>query len=419
MRRVNIEQDEVQSEQELTSVPLLTVPVEQQEAEVKTRQLQSGVLTPKRALRTTTTELQKREVRHDNAARSLYIALTGDNSRKTQLSVAFDNLANLLNAGYPVGEAMRLSTGKASPGMQACFAQIAAHIEAGMDVEQAFRMQEQYLPEVTLPIIQNALREGTLATAARQLALALRKLSEVEHKFDYSAFNPALTMPLIFGALLLLLPGLPGVVTLFFPAFTWLAFLENPVVYTGLAALFAVGSGLLWHRVNVAWLPQQWSSDPRKGRTQLSKFTKRTQNRYFASARWSRTFAALWEVGVPISTALEASALAARNGYYEQQLLRAATLTRQGVTLADSLLETRMLPPHLVDAIRTGEITGDLGISLDKLANNMEDEGKETAAKWMFGKIFGGTAFGLFIVAALALVLLFFVEQIVRTHLHP
>lgn len=407
MRRINIEQDKSQSEQEVVSAPLLNVSTSTQtlaeEVEVQVRQVQSGVLTPKRALRMTTTELQQREVRRDNAARSLYIALTGDNSRKTQLSEAFDNLANLLNAGYPVGEAMRLSTGKASPGLQSCFAQIAANIEAGMDVEQAFRTQEQYLPEVTLPIIQNALREGTLATAARQLALALRKLSQVEHKFDYSAFNPALTMPLIIGSILICLPLL----------------VQNPFVYMGLVATFVAGSIGLWQFGNTAFRKEHKGrvASVASGRFHLNRLTtKGTQNRYFASARWSRTFAALWEVGVPISTALEASARAARNGYYEQQLLQAAALTRQGSTLADSLAQAQMLPAHLLDTIRTGETTGDLGLSVDKLANNMEDEARETAAKWMFGKIFGGAALGAIIFAALALVLLYFIEQYVRTH---
>ena len=96
--------------------------------------------------------------------------------------------------------------------------------------------------------------------------------------------------------------------------------------------------------------------------------------RNLAAARWGRSFATLYNAGVPISTALEVSASSALNARYERALRLAAQRTRAGRSLAESLATTQLLPGQLLQIIATGEMTGDLGICLERFAAELESE---------------------------------------------
>ena len=96
--------------------------------------------------------------------------------------------------------------------------------------------------------------------------------------------------------------------------------------------------------------------------------------RNLAGARWSRSFATLYNSGVPISTALEVSARSALNAPYERAVIAAAVQTRGGRGLAESLAATQMLPGGLLQMVATGEMTGNLGSILEQFAAELESE---------------------------------------------
>ncbi len=137
-----------------------------------------------------------------------------------------------------------------------------------------------------------------------------------------------------------------------------------------------------------------------KRRTLISEaqFAKRAADtitlRNLAAARWARSFATLWNCGVPISTALEVSSQSALNACYEKALLRAALQTRQGVTLYESLASTQLLPNYLLDIIRTGEMSGSLGTSLDHFASLLEEEAFAKATQQFVAILMGGQILG-------------------------
>jgi type II secretory pathway component PulF len=107
-------------------------------------------------------------------------------------------------------------------------------------------------------------------------------------------------------------------------------------------------------------------------------------NAYVATMRWNRVFAVLWRFGVPIGQALEVAADCSGNAHYRRVLHHAAERTRQGFPLSECLAETGLLPHHLVDIVRTGELTGDLDTALQKFADHLADDATETKAKWFF-----------------------------------
>src|SRR5262249_7211009 len=103
--------------------------------------------------------------------------------------------------------------------------------------------------------------------------------------------------------------------------------------------------------------------------------------RKLAAARWARSFATLWNSGVPISTALEVSSRSALNAHYETALLRAGGLTQKGQSLHEGLEGTQMLPRYLVDIIRTGETSGSLGRALEQMVRILEEEALTMASQ--------------------------------------
>jgi type IV pilus assembly protein PilC len=99
-----------------------------------------------------------------------------------------------------------------------------------------------------------------------------------------------------------------------------------------------------------------------------------TVMRNLAAARWGRSFATLYNSGVPISTALEVSAQSALNARYERAILLAAQQTRSGRSLAESLAAAQLLPGQLIQIVATGELTGNLGLCLEQFAAELESE---------------------------------------------
>jgi type II secretory pathway component PulF len=67
------------------------------------------------------------------------------------------------------------------------------------------------------------------------------------------------------------------------------------------------------------------------------------------------------------------------NAYYERAFQLAATQTRQGRTLTQSLAGTQLIPPHLLSIIATSEEAGRMEDSLKWLATQMEEEALTTA----------------------------------------
>jgi len=96
--------------------------------------------------------------------------------------------------------------------------------------------------------------------------------------------------------------------------------------------------------------------------------------RNLAAARWGRSFATMWHAGVPVSQALEVSSRSSLNAVYEHAILRAASRTRQGMSLTDALADTDLLPRYLLAILRSGEMGGNPGRALEQIVITLEDE---------------------------------------------
>ncbi len=96
--------------------------------------------------------------------------------------------------------------------------------------------------------------------------------------------------------------------------------------------------------------------------------------RKIAVARFTRTLGTLLGSGVPILDAMAIVARSAGNVVVEKAVANTADRIREGRTMAEPLMETKVFPSMVVQMIGVGEQTGALDQMLNKIADFYEEE---------------------------------------------
>ena len=93
-----------------------------------------------------------------------------------------------------------------------------------------------------------------------------------------------------------------------------------------------------------------------------------------ALSRFSRTFATLIKSGVPILGALEIVSDTAGNSVISEVVDNAKENVRQGQTLAEPLMESKVFPPMVTRMVQIGEKSGSLEQLLEKISDFYDDQ---------------------------------------------
>ena len=96
--------------------------------------------------------------------------------------------------------------------------------------------------------------------------------------------------------------------------------------------------------------------------------------RMIALARFARVLASLYAAGVSIPEAIRGAAAATGNAYMEQRMISAIPALQGGGGITEALLATRIFPPMVMSMMGTGEQTGSLDMTMDKVADYYEQE---------------------------------------------
>ncbi|MDH5491722.1 MAG: type II secretion system F family protein [Myxococcales bacterium] len=96
--------------------------------------------------------------------------------------------------------------------------------------------------------------------------------------------------------------------------------------------------------------------------------------RKIAVARFTRTLGTLLSSGVPILDAMDIVGRSAGNVVIEQAINRTSDRIREGRSMAEPLMETKVFPPMVVQMIGVGEQTGAMDTMLNKIADFYEEE---------------------------------------------
>ena len=96
--------------------------------------------------------------------------------------------------------------------------------------------------------------------------------------------------------------------------------------------------------------------------------------RMIAVARFARSMASLYASGVSIPQSIRYSAAATGNEFLSRRMSSAIPSIMGGRGIAESLAATRVFPPMVVSMLSTGEQTGGLDMTMDKVAEYYEAE---------------------------------------------
>ena len=96
--------------------------------------------------------------------------------------------------------------------------------------------------------------------------------------------------------------------------------------------------------------------------------------RMISVARFARSMASLYASGVGIPQSIRYSAAATGNEFLSRRMSSAIPSIMGGRGIAESLAATRVFPPMVVSMLSTGEQTGGLDMTMDKVAEYYEAE---------------------------------------------
>ncbi|OGM55989.1 hypothetical protein A3E15_03555 [Candidatus Woesebacteria bacterium RIFCSPHIGHO2_12_FULL_42_9] len=288
-------------------------------------------------------------------------------------------MAIMLRAGLPLPEALEIirreSTNKR---MQKILADISFQTRKGRNLSAVLSQYKEDFDSVFLTIVTAGEHSGTLEKSFDYLAKQLLSSYEFTQKVKGSLMYPAVIIAAMVGeALLMLLFVLPRLSTVFLSLDIELPLATRLILdfgrFVGDNTALTIGVFL--------------------GSIVLAVFlfiNKNTRSRIFSLiaklpavkkmvveidvARFARTLSILLKSGVPIIETLEVSAGAASQPKWKEATKRFSAQVARGKALSEVMLEEKMFPAVLAQAIRTGEETGSMDVVLEDLADFYEKE---------------------------------------------
>jgi len=91
-------------------------------------------------------------------------------------------------------------------------------------------------------------------------------------------------------------------------------------------------------------------------------------SRNAAMTRFTEALGALWRAGVSAPQALDVSAQACGNAVLAERLMAAVPALERGLPLTDALATAGLLPEHLMQLMRAGEVSGTMPDSIEHVA---------------------------------------------------
>lgn len=237
-------------------------------------------------------------------------------------------------------------------------------VEGGEALSQVMRDYPQICTPVTADIVQAGEKGGFLDVAFNMIAEDLETEVEVRQQLKWQTLYFKMVLPLA-----LLVPPIPRIITINGPDFSRYV---PGLVDTTLPVMILLLAGFLVVRLGQHVPSLRRMMDALKmSLPGLSVFTRNA-----ARARFVTNFAYLVRAGVPVAGALRSAAPTCGIAVMERALLAETSALDNGEKLTDVLTRSRQLGSHDLQIIATGEESGTLQESLERLAQHYRIEVK-------------------------------------------
>jgi general secretion pathway protein F len=320
-------------------------------------------------------------------ARQQRLALGRKLSTREQ-AIITRQLASLLVAGLPLGEALAVLTEQAERDyIRELMAAIRAEVLGGHSFASALTQHPRDFPEIYRALVAAGEHTGKLGIVLSRLADYIEQRNALKQKIILAFTYPAIVTLIAFGIVTFLLSYVvPQVVNVFASTKQQLPFLtvlmmalSNFVRKDWWAILIAVVVVVLVVRGILRQPGPRMAFDKWVLTAPLAGKLVRGYN----TVRFASTLGILTAAGVPILRALQAAGETLSNRAMRENVEDAIVRVREGTSLSRALNNTKTFPPVLVHLIRSGEATGDVTTMLDRAADG---ESRELERRTMFLK---------------------------------
>jgi len=302
--------------------------------------------------------------------------------RHSDVTVFLRQLIMLLEAGTSILKALKSLAGRGNrQATRALIADIAAYVEQGNPLWQAFDRHPRYFDSVFVNLIRASEASGTLVPVLRRSVEYRERRAALAKRVKAALIYPVVLVAACFAVLFLIVTV---VIPVFRDLFDQAGLAEEIPWYT--EALFAASEWFLWV-VPIAFvvflavvvLYKLWVRNPlarlRADRVKISLPIVGKIIHKNALVEFTRTMALLLRSGLSMMASLDLTRKAIHNRAVGQSLQAVRDSVERGEGLEPPLRENEgVIPPVVADMIVTGEESGRVDLVCDQIADTYEEE---------------------------------------------
>jgi len=289
--------------------------------------------------------------------------------------------ATMIDAGLPLVQCLEiLSAQGENKHFNKVLKDVKSSVEQGATFSDSLRRHPKVFDELFVNLVHAGEMGGILDTILNRLAVYIEKRVKLKRQVRGAMVYPTAVLLVAIAVLFVLLTwvipafqdmfqdfggedALPGLTQLvisisegFVGNLLWIFLVTFALVGGVVYSYRTKGGKQFWHRL--------FLTAPIIGPVM----------RKIAVARFTRTLGTLLSSGVPILDSMNIVSKASGNVIVEAAIRQTAERIREGRTMAEPLMETKVFPSMVVQMIAVGEQTGALDQMLNKIADFYEDE---------------------------------------------
>jgi type IV pilus assembly protein PilC len=300
---------------------------------------------------------------------------------EAELVVFIRQFATMIDAGLPLVQCLEILS---QQGENKAFNRILKDIKNSVEQGATFSDSLAKHPKIFDDLFVNLVRAGEvggiLDTILQRLAIYIEKRVKLKRQVRGALVYPLATLAIAIGVVVVLLTWVIPAFQAMFADFGGEDSLPGPT-----QLVINISEGFLnnWYIFFALFLGVvfgiPWSYRQPAGREFWDKVSLQVPlvgpvMRKIAVARFTRTLGTLLASGVSILDALDIVGKASGNVVIEKGIKMTADRIREGRSMAEPLLETKVFPSMVVQMIGVGEQTGALDQMLNKIADFYEEE---------------------------------------------
>ena len=293
----------------------------------------------------------------------------------------FHLLSVMVNSGIPLIKSLNslASQMEKVPRLQMIIEDISTNVSSGASLSEAFSMSADVFSEAEIGMTQAGEASGQLSSVLENLSVDLEKEHYIRSKVKSAMIYPTVVFLLLIAVvsamMIFVIPQLKGLfesnANAELPLITKIVvaisdFLINQKLLLGLSILGIILFFTIFKRTDIG----KYLID--KIKISIPIFGELFIKSYLS--HFTRSLSNLLSSGLSVVKTLEVTANSIGNEVYRKRLLISVEDVKQGIPIAESLSESPLFPPMLINMLEVGEATAQVDEIAAKIAKFYEEE---------------------------------------------